>query len=46
MDAAMRERIRGCAVGAGVGDALGMPLEFGPLVRLADRLTNIAGSRD
>jgi ADP-ribosyl-[dinitrogen reductase] hydrolase len=23
-------RIRGCAVGAAVGDALGMPLEFGP----------------
>jgi ADP-ribosyl-[dinitrogen reductase] hydrolase len=29
MDAAMRERARGCAVGAAVGDALGMPLEFG-----------------
>ena len=23
-------RVRGCAVGAVVGDALGMPLEFGP----------------
>jgi ADP-ribosyl-[dinitrogen reductase] hydrolase len=25
-----RDRVRGCAVGAAVGDALGMPLEFGP----------------
>jgi ADP-ribosyl-[dinitrogen reductase] hydrolase len=30
MDAITRSRIRGCAVGAAVGDALGMPLEFGP----------------
>ncbi|MFN2131736.1 MAG: ADP-ribosylglycohydrolase family protein [Anaerolineae bacterium] len=30
MDAATVDRIRGCAVGAAVGDALGMPLEFGP----------------
>ena len=37
MDAAMRERTRGCAVGAAVGDALGMPLEFRPK-RPADRL--------
>ncbi len=29
MDATMLERARGCAVGAAVGDALGMPLEFG-----------------
>lgn len=29
MDAATRDRVRGCAVGAAVGDALGMPLEFG-----------------
>lgn len=28
--AALRDRIRGCAVGAALGDALGMPLEFGP----------------
>jgi ADP-ribosyl-[dinitrogen reductase] hydrolase len=26
----MRDRIEGCAVGAAVGDALGMPLEFAP----------------
>jgi ADP-ribosyl-[dinitrogen reductase] hydrolase len=37
MDALIRERIRGCAVGAAVGDALGMPLEFGPR-RAVDRL--------
>jgi ADP-ribosyl-[dinitrogen reductase] hydrolase len=30
MNAEMQDRIRGCAVGAAVGDALGMPLEFGP----------------
>jgi ADP-ribosylglycohydrolase len=37
MDATMRERARGCAVGAAVGDALGMPLEFGSR-RPADRM--------
>lgn len=26
------ERVRGCAIGAAVGDALGMPLEFGPMI--------------
>ncbi len=30
MDATMLDRVRGCALGAAVGDALGMPLEFGP----------------
>lgn len=30
MDAQIRDRVRGCAVGAAVGDAMGMPLEFGP----------------
>jgi ADP-ribosyl-[dinitrogen reductase] hydrolase len=29
-DPAALDHIRGCAVGAAVGDALGMPLEFGP----------------
>lgn len=37
MKAEIQDRIRGCAVGAAVGDALGMPLEFGPR-RPADRL--------
>ncbi len=31
MEDIIRERIRGCAVGAAIGDALGMPLEFGPV---------------
>lgn len=30
MDTDIRDRVYGCAVGAAVGDALGMPLEFGP----------------
>ena len=30
MDNDLRDRLRGVAVGAAVGDALGMPLEFGP----------------
>jgi len=30
MDDVVLDRIRGCAVGAAIGDALGMPLEFGP----------------
>ncbi len=30
MDVKLLDRARGCAVGAAVGDALGMPLEFGP----------------
>ncbi|MBN1483365.1 MAG: ADP-ribosylglycohydrolase family protein [Chloroflexia bacterium] len=30
IDPALYNRARGCAVGAAVGDALGMPLEFGP----------------
>jgi ADP-ribosyl-[dinitrogen reductase] hydrolase len=30
VDPEMQDRARGCAVGAAVGDALGMPLEFGP----------------
>jgi ADP-ribosyl-[dinitrogen reductase] hydrolase len=33
----VQQRIRGCAVGAAVGDALGMPLEFGPR-RAGDQL--------
>ncbi len=30
MDTVILDRLCGCAVGAAVGDALGMPLEFGP----------------
>jgi ADP-ribosyl-[dinitrogen reductase] hydrolase len=30
MDELILDRLRGCAVGSAVGDALGMPLEFGP----------------
>ena len=30
MELALRDRARGCIVGAAMGDALGMPLEFGP----------------
>ena len=37
MDMAIQRRARGCAVGAAVADALGMPLEFGPR-RPADQL--------
>ena len=44
MDATMRDRIRGCVVGAVVGDALGMPLEFGAR-RPIDRLVRDMQSR-
>ena len=37
MDATILDCARGCAVGATIGDALGMPLEFGPR-RPLDRL--------
>jgi ADP-ribosyl-[dinitrogen reductase] hydrolase len=37
MNSTLLDRMRGCAVGAAVGDALGMPLEFGPR-RPEDRL--------
>jgi ADP-ribosyl-[dinitrogen reductase] hydrolase len=37
MDEHMLDRLRGCAVGAAIGDALGMPLEFQP-PSAADRL--------
>ena len=32
MDEDIRDRLRGVAVGAAIGDALGMPLEFGPAI--------------
>ena len=37
MNIDLRDRLRGVAVGATIGDALGMPLEFGPAI-LPDRL--------
>ena len=37
MDTVLQDRLRGVAVGAAIGDALGMPLEFGPAIP-ADRL--------
>jgi len=37
MSADVRDRLHGVAVGAAIGDALGMPLEFGPAIP-ADRL--------
>ena len=37
MDTDLQDRLRGVAVGAAIGDALGMPLEFGPAIP-ADRL--------
>lgn len=32
MDHELQDRLRGVAVGAAIGDALGMPLEFGPAI--------------
>jgi ADP-ribosyl-[dinitrogen reductase] hydrolase len=32
MDTDLQDRLRGVAVGAAIGDALGMPLEFGPAI--------------
>ena len=37
MDAELQDRLRGVVAGAAIGDALGMPLEFGPAIP-ADRL--------
>lgn len=38
IDQLLQDRLRGVAVGAAIGDALGMPLEFGPK-QPADKLT-------
>ena len=43
MDTTVRNRARGCVVGAAVGDALGMPLEFGAR-RPNDRLVREMGA--
>lgn len=34
MDTSLQDRLRGVATGAAIGDALGMPLEFGPAIPL------------
>jgi ADP-ribosyl-[dinitrogen reductase] hydrolase len=45
MDLKMQNRARGCAVGAAVGDALGMPLEFGPRRPLDDLVRDMRPGR-
>jgi ADP-ribosyl-[dinitrogen reductase] hydrolase len=45
MDDIMLDRARGCAVGAAVGDALGMPLEFKPARPLARLEREMIGYR-
>ena len=45
MTADLLNRARGCAVGAAVGDALGMPLEFGPRRPAADPVRNMLPGR-
>lgn len=37
--------LRGVAVGAAVGDALGMPLEFGPVIPVDDLIREMTGGR-
>lgn len=39
------DRARGCALGAAVGDALGMPLEFGPALRGRDQVRSMLAGR-
>jgi ADP-ribosyl-[dinitrogen reductase] hydrolase len=41
----VQQRIRGCAVGAAVGDALGMPLEFGPRQPVEDLVREMRAGR-
>ena len=41
----MLDRARGCAVGAAVGDALGMPLEFGPRSPPGEFVREMTGGR-
>ncbi|HEY9089986.1 MAG TPA: ADP-ribosylglycohydrolase family protein, partial [Anaerolineaceae bacterium] len=44
MDTTTLDRLLGCAIGAAVGDALGMPLEFGPARPIDDLArTYVAG---
>lgn len=46
MDERMIDRVRGCAVGAAVGDALGMPLEFAPARPLNDLVRQMLPGRE
>ena len=39
------DRLRGVAVGAAVGDALGMPLEFGPAIPVDALIRDMTGGR-
>lgn len=39
------DRLRGVAVGAAVGDALGMPLEFGPAIPVDELVWEMTGGR-
>jgi ADP-ribosyl-[dinitrogen reductase] hydrolase len=45
VDPALRDRARGCAVGAAIGDALGMPLEFGPRRAVTDLVCEMTPGR-
>jgi len=45
MKAVLRDRIRGCVVGAAVGDALGMSLEFGPKIPPTALVREMASKR-
>lgn len=44
-DTGLLDRARGCLVGAAVGDAFGMPLEFGPPRRGDARVRDLIGGR-
>ncbi len=45
MDDIIQDRLRGTAVGAAIGDALGMPLEFGPAVPLDQLVRTMQAGR-
>lgn len=45
METSIVQRLRGAAVGAAVGDALGMPFEFGPARPLGNLVSNMRSGR-
>ncbi|NTU76030.1 MAG: ADP-ribosylglycohydrolase family protein, partial [Anaerolineaceae bacterium] len=45
MDKITTDRLHGTAVGAAVGDALGMPLEFGPARRTTELIRDMKTGR-